>query len=89
MKKERNSPTEGDGLNKVKSWVSGMNHVSAPIYDKYIKDYEESIALERREAREEENLSISRKALLISKIAMISAIIATIIAATAIILNIM
>ena len=77
------------GLDKVKNWASKISSSQDKILcDQYIKDYEESLASERREAREEESLSISRKALLISKIAMISAIIATIIAAIAIILNI-
>lgn len=68
---------ENHGLDKVKNWVSGINSTQDRIlYDQYIKDYEESSAFERREAREEERLSISRKALLISKIAIISAIIA-------------
>ena len=73
------------GLDYVKKSVANMNPVSAPVYDSHIKDYEEYRVSERREEREVESLSISRKALLISKIAMASAIIATIIAVIAII----
>ena len=64
------------GLDAVKKRVVTINQTVAPKYDEYIKDYEESTALERREAREEESLSISRKAFRISIIAIISAIIA-------------
>lgn len=47
-------------LDKVESWIPKMDTASALKYDKYIKDYKESLALERQEAREEESLSISR-----------------------------
>ena len=51
-----------EGIENVKKSVKNMNPTSAPIVDGYIKDYEESRALERREAREEETLHIARKA---------------------------
>jgi len=55
-----------------------MNPVSAPVYDSHIKYWEEFQVSKRREDRESESLSISRKALFISIGAIIIAIIAII-----------
>ena len=77
-----------DGLENVKKSVANMNRVSAPMVDGYIKDYEESLVSGKREEREEESLSISRKALANSRSATKSARYAVIIAIIAIILNI-
>ncbi len=76
------------GIDAVKKRVETINRTVASDYDKHIKTYEESEALKRREAREEESLSISRKARSDSRRANIIAISAIIIATSAIILNI-
>ena len=69
------------GLDAVKKSVSKMSQTVAPLYDSLIRNYELSLASERREAREKITLSISRKARRNSNWA-------TIIAISAIILNI-
>ncbi len=66
------------GIEEVKKKVAEMNPVSAPVYDSHIKYWEEFQVSKRREDRESESLSISRKALFISIGAIIIAIIAII-----------
>ncbi len=81
------SEIEEQGLDTIQKSTASMNREAATLYDKHIKDYEESKVLERREEREEITLSMSRKALRNSRFATIIAIAAIISAILDIILT--
>lgn len=84
-----------DGVEITKSHAINMNPRKRAEYEKVIQEFESSEILTRQETREEESLSISRKALTVSEraneiaeIAFESSRLATSIAISAIILSI-